>query len=115
MQSISDYSFGRVKIGDAVYNEDLALCDDEILAPWVRGAGHKLSIDDLEWLLARKPKVIVVGTGAFGRVAISDDVAPHLRERGIDLVTNATAKAIDAYGELSGKGEKIGCCLHLSC
>lgn len=115
MGCLRDYAFGRVKVGGCTYRRDLVVSEEEILSPWIRQEGHCLHVEDLKWAIALHPRVIVVGTGAFGGLAIPQETVDSLTAQGITLVAYKTGKAVEAYNELVEKGERVTCCLHLTC
>jgi hypothetical protein len=115
MTRLSNYAFGHVKVADRTVRHDLIVFEEEILSPWIRQEGHCLHVEDLKWAIARHPRLIVVGTGAFGGLAIPKETVDSLTAQGITLVAHKTGKAVEAYNELVGKGERVACCLHLTC
>ena len=115
MVCLSDYAFGRVKVGDCVYRRDLIVYGEEVLSPWMRREAHRLFPDDLQWVLSRAPRVIVVGTGAVGRLSIPQETVDSLAGQGITLVGYRTARAVEEYNTRLKRGERIACCLHLTC
>jgi len=115
MVCIGDYSFGCVKVAGRTYSRDLIVCGEQVLSPWERKEGHRLFLGDLSWALALQPRVIIVGTGAFGRLHISKEVVKCLREKGINLRGFKTKTAIKKYNELVDQGEDVVACLHLTC
>ena len=92
MKRLSDYSFGRIKVGEVHYTSDLIVFEDEAWPPWVREKGHLLTLDDVQWALERSPDVIIVGTGSL-----------------------KTAPAVEAYNKRTKEGERVAACLHLTC
>ena len=115
MGRLSGYSFGHVKVGDRTIVRDLILFEEELLCPWVRREGHRLVLQDLEWLLGRHPDLIIVGTGAFGSLRIPEDTVQALARKGISLLRFKTAEAVKEYGVRAERGERVACCLHLTC
>lgn len=115
MLTLSDYSFGQIKVGEVRYTSDLIVFEDEVHAPWVRQEGHSLATEDLQWVLARKPDVIVVGTGAYGVLTVPRKLIDELAAQGIKPAAYATAAAVEAYNERAQKGECVAACLHLTC
>lgn len=112
---MSDYSFGQIKVGESRYTSDLIVFEDEVQSPWVRGKGHLLTLDDVQWALERSPDVIIVGTGSFGRLAIAQEVIDALSKREIELVASKTTSAVEAYTKRAKAGERVAACLHLTC
>ncbi len=115
MKTLSDYRFGQIKVGESRYTSDLIVFEDEVHAPWVRRQGHSLTAEDLQWVLSRKPDVILVGTGAVGALSVPQKIIDELSEQGVKLVALQTEAAVDAYNERTQKGERVAACLHLTC
>ena len=63
---IDSYSFGVMKVGGTEYRGDLIVFPDKVKSSWWRKEGHSLTIEDLDDILAFKPEVLIVGTGASG-------------------------------------------------
>ena len=115
MKTLSDYSFGQIKVEESRYTSDLIVFEDEVQAPWVRRQGHSLKAEDLHWLLDRKPDSIIVGTGAYGALTVPQKLIDELSEQGVELVALQTGAAVEVYNEGVGKGERVAACLHLTC
>jgi hypothetical protein len=115
MPRLSDYAFGRVILDGEAHTRDLVVTSGEVLSPWVRQEGHRLVSEDLAWVLDRAPRVLVVGTGAVGRLVVPEDTIHYVAARGIVLVARRTARAIDEFNALEGRGEQVAACLHLTC
>lgn len=115
MKTLSDYSFGQIKVGEVHYASDLIVFGDEVHAPWMRRQGHSLATEDLQWLLDRKPDSIIVGTGAYGVLTVPQDLIDELSAQGIKLVCLRTAAAAEAYNKRAKAGERVAACLHLTC
>ena len=115
MAWVTDYSFGCVKVAGHTYSRDLIVCGEQVLSPWERKEGHRLFLEDLSWALALQPRVVIVGTGAFGRLYISREVVKCLNEMGINLRGFKTGAAIKEYNRLIDQGEDVIACLHLTC
>ncbi len=113
MAHITDYRFGRVRIGDVVYHRDVLVHENEVWCPWVRREGHALYPDDLDRLMPRAPTVLIIGTGAFGRLKVPMETEQWLASRGIELVALPTARAIAEYNRRAAPN--VACGLHLTC
>jgi hypothetical protein len=111
----SGYRFGEVTVGEERHTKDLLVFQGRVWAPWVRREGHRLALEDLAALLEEGPEGIVVGTGAFGRLVVPSAVVRSLSERGIEILVLDTAKAVEAYNERAGRGERVAAGLHLTC
>lgn len=115
MMMIGSYRFGRVVVGGVEYTSDLIVFSDHIKRGWWRIEGHRLRVEDLEDVISFEPDVLVVGTGAFGLMKVTENVEEALAERGIHLVARRTADACDVYNELVSEGKRAVAALHLTC
>lgn len=112
---IGSYRFGRVVVDGAEYTGDLIVFPDRVESGWWRVEGHRLRVEDLKDVLVFEPEVLVVGTGAFGLMKVTDEVEKALAERGIQLVARKTADACNVYNELVREGKRVVAALHLTC
>ena len=111
---IEDYSFGRIVIDGEQYTDDVIIYPDHVDDTWWREEGHRLQVVDLEDILQARPEVLVVGTGAYGRVTISPAVEQKLEDEGISLEAAQTEQACERYNDLSDDKKCIAA-LHLTC
>ena len=111
---IENYSFGRVTINGKDYTSDVIIYPDRVDSSWWRKEGHRLQIDDLKDIIGANPEVLIVGTGAYGVMAVSNETAEFLKKKGIRLITEKTRNACDTYNKISGSGRVIAA-LHLTC
>jgi len=112
---LSGYRFGEVTVGEERHTKDLLVFQGRVRAPWIRREGHRLTVEDLAALLEERPEVIVVGTGAWGRLVVASAVVRSLSERGSEILVLDTAKAVEAYNARIERGERVAACLHLTC
>jgi hypothetical protein len=101
-------------IDGQVFTSDVIIYPDRIDASWWRKEGHQLQVEDIEGILKAKPEVLVVGTGAIGRMRVMPETAKKLEEAGIKLIARQTGEAWKLYNELA-KSAKIVAALHLTC
>lgn len=125
---IEKYQFGEIVISGKKYNHDVEVrvCLEkdfsnrkfEVL-DWWRKEGHIIDLDDIKQCLALKPKIIVIGTGAYGMAKITDNLKDFLVKRKISLVTDITGEAIKTFNILVEKEENQGKTIvgffHLTC
>lgn len=114
MPKIEGYNFGEVVVDGKKYSSDVIIYPCRINASWWRRQGHSLFIEDIKEVLAEKPEVLIVGTGASGIMQVSNEVVAKTKELGIDLIIQPTAGACREYNNLFS-GKKTIACLHLTC
>ncbi|ODS33148.1 MAG: hypothetical protein SCARUB_01704 [Candidatus Scalindua rubra] len=112
---IKSYEFGRIEIDDKVYTSDVIIYDDHVNSSWWRKEGHYLQTEDIEEILNVKPDVIIMGTGKFGTMKVSNEVKKELESRGIELIYANTDEAFKRHNEIFNSGKKLVTALHLTC
>ena len=112
--TIDDYRFGKIIINGQLYNKDLIIFSDRILPNWWREHGHSLTMADLNEIIAVKPKVLIIGTGMYGRIKIQDNIFLKLESLKIEVIAVRTGKACQAYNQKQAENNVIAA-LHLTC
>lgn len=111
---VDSYDFGAIVIDGRTYRTDLLIWHGVIKADWWRAEGHLLQVPDVFEALAAQPQVLVVGTGAYGNMALDPELVAYLKDQGIDLIAEPTREACRTLNELAGK-RKLAAALHLTC
>jgi hypothetical protein len=111
---IDSYEYGAVIIDGQSYRTDLLIWPGRIKHDWWRLEAHLLQLPDVAEALAAAPQVLVVGTGAYGRMELDPELVSHLRERGIELVARPTGEACQLINELDGQ-RPLAAALHITC
>jgi hypothetical protein len=80
------------------------------------GTDHKPGIQpaDVEELLERGSKIVVLSTGVYGRLKVAPITLELLNDRGIKVEVHRTPKAVDRYNQLS-ESENVGALIHSTC
>jgi hypothetical protein len=111
---IEHYKFGEFIIDGKEYRSNVVLLGIE-----ARGGrylpGHQLKIDDFLPLVAYKPDVIIIGTGAYGSVKVPNEIRNYIEKRGIKLIIEKTGDACRTYNSLIKEGKKVAAFLHDTC
>jgi hypothetical protein len=111
---IEDYQFGRMVVDGQQHTRDLILLPDRVVANWWRKDGHRLDVEDLREVLDAAPQVLVVGTGAYGRMKVSEEIRQALEAAGIELRAARTGEAWRLYNDLREHHRTAGG-FHLTC
>ncbi len=112
--AIDSYRFGEVVIDGKAFKSDVIIFPGRVRSSWWRKEGHELALQDIEEVLAEDPEVLVVGTGASGRMRILAETERELKRRGIELRSEPTEVACTLYNELSRERKAVAA-LHLTC
>lgn len=111
---IDAYSFGRIVIEGKAYVSDVIIYPHRVAPSWWREQGHLLQKADLKDVIAAKPDILVVGTGAHGLMHVPEGTIRLLQSQGIKLYIDKTAKAVDLFNRQS-EGKSVIGVFHLTC
>ncbi|MFW5836556.1 MAG: Mth938-like domain-containing protein [Desulfovibrionaceae bacterium] len=112
---IEHYSFGNMVIDGSAYRDDVKIVDGRVSSSWRRRSGHLAEAGDAADLLQAQPEVLVLGTGASGRMRVDASLESQARDRRIELVVQPTSQAAQTYNELAAKGRRVAAGFHLTC
>jgi len=114
---ISHFEFGVVTIDGVAYEYDVVIDRGEIQKRKKKaskkfrdGFGHTplSSEEDIPWQCTR----LIIGTGAYGRLPVMDDVKREADKRRVKLIVLPTAEAIEVL-QKSPRGTNA--VLHVTC
>ena len=111
------FEFGVIEVDGVTYEHDLVVDRGEIRRRKKKASkkfretfGHTpLSVEEnIPW----KCTCLVIGTGAYGRLPVMDDVKRQARDRQVELVALPTAEAIKV---LEKHPKTTNAVLHVTC
>ncbi|MGC9308544.1 MAG: Mth938-like domain-containing protein [Thermoplasmatota archaeon] len=108
---IDSYSFGKVIVDGTIYTSDVIIYPDHVQANWRRRRGHLLQPEDLSDVIATAPDTLIIGTGAHGRMTISEEARQLLNQENISFEVLPTEEACQAFNKRSN----AVAALHLTC
>ena len=111
---IDSYRFGLVVINGKNYTSDVIIFPDRVKDNWWKKKGHQLCLDDIADVIAEKPEVLIVGTGASGLMKVLPEVEKAVDTTGIELITESTDKACHTYNQLC-QSQRVVAALHITC
>lgn len=112
---ITHYSFGKVVIDNKEYTADLIVLPDSIYPSWWRKEGHGLCIEDLGEIFKKNITTLIVGTGSYGRMKVSETLINELKAKGIETYAMETDKAVSLFNRFLDEGKKVAGAFHLTC
>ena len=111
---IEKYSFGTIVIDGKVYHRDVIIYPEGVYYPWWRNEGHRLSLEDLNPVKGTKLEMLIIGTGAFGRMKVPLDVREELNKNIPVIEVLKTGNAFNLYNQNRMK-KRVAAALHLTC
>lgn len=111
---IDSYSFGEITINGEKYTADVIIFPNRVKGSWWRKEGHSLHPEDLDEVIEENPEILVVGTGAYGKVKVPTDTQEFIESEGIELIVEKSEQACETYNELTDEKEVVAA-IHLTC
>jgi hypothetical protein len=113
---IESYVTGRsMRVAGKTYTTDLKIIGETVKDNWWRRQGHRLLSDDIVDILDSRPDVLVVGTGYAGNLDVPPSLRKNLAERGVRLITEHTAEAVELFNRHRAQEESVAGAFHLTC
>lgn len=112
---IESYSFGAMTVAGKTYRKDLIVLADRVLPEWWREEGHRLQASDLKSVFDSSPDVLIIGTGAFGRMEVPAALRKDLEGRFREVHYSPTGDAVRLFNRMAEGGRRVAGAFHLTC
>ncbi len=96
---INSTSFGSITIDNKTYNHDVWIFVDKTIQR--RSRNHEFTLEEFNIITKGNPKILIIGTGQNGVVAIAEEVIKAAEEKNIELIYDITPAAIKKFNELN--------------
>ncbi len=117
--SIDQTSFGSITIEGTLFEHDVLIrLNGQVkkrkkkLSKAIYGTSHMLSLPEAEHVYEDGAKRLLIGTGQYDNVRLSDEAADYFKRQQCQVELLPTPKAIEAWNET--KGAVIGL-FHVTC
>jgi hypothetical protein len=118
---IKDTSFGAITVGKKTYHHDIVIGLDgavrkrkKKLSKRLYGTSHTISLDEIRDVYETGAKRLIVGTGQYDQIRLSDETVTFLDAHGCQAILLSTGEAMNTWNETERKGEAIGL-FHITC
>lgn len=116
---ISHTSFGSITVEDQEYDFDILINLKGLvnkrkkkLSKAVYGTSHTLSKEEVKYVYEEKAIEMIIGTGQYGKVELSDEARVYLKEKNCDPVLMPTPEAIQYWNKHKRKAVGL---FHITC
>ncbi len=106
---IHAYSPGELRIGESIVRASCIVTAD-LVQPWTPQSPDRITLADLEPVIATAPEIILLGTGETQQFPDTSLLGAVL-SRGIGLEVMATGAACRTYNVLVGEDRKVAAAL----
>jgi hypothetical protein len=111
---IDNFKSGRIIVRGIEYTSDVIIYADRVDSSWWRKAVHNLCVEDIESIMQKNPKVVIVGTGVDGLMQVPQQTRDFVSSKGANLIVEPTNKACEIYNQVY-RNSKVVAALHLTC
>jgi hypothetical protein len=112
---IEKHSFGSMTISGKRYTSDLKIINGKVYPDWWREKGHSVDVDEVADILNAKPDYLIIGSGKFGLMKLSDSLRQHLEGIGIQVIVERSKTAVKTYNKMYADGKNAAGGFHLTC
>ena len=112
---IEGHSFGSMTISGKRYTSDLKIINGQVFPDWWRKTGHSVAIDEVTDILNAKPDYLIIGSGKFGLMKVSDRLRRCCEECGIQLIIKPSKAAVKIYNKMHADGKNVAGAFHITC
>ena len=113
MVRINSMKFGEITIDNKVYYSDMVVWWNGRIE--YRTKSHTFEVEEFSRIAAKKPEIVIVGTGIEGIVRISDDVDALAKEMKIEIFSDLSPKATEMFNAFQNEGKKVVAVIHATC
>jgi len=111
---IDHYSFGKIIVDGKTYASDVIIYPDRVDDSWWRKEGHYLQKADVADIVAARPDLLIVGTGAHGVMTVPESTITFLEAHNVSVLIEKTGRAVEFFNT-QPQGKKVVAALHLTC
>jgi hypothetical protein len=111
--------FGNITVEGEAFDHDILIrLSGKIkkrkkkLSKKIYGTSHVISLDEAEYIYEEGCEKLIIGTGQYGNVKLSDEAQHFFDERGVECILQPTGDAIGTYNH--EQGAKLGL-FHVTC
>ncbi len=116
---IQETTFGSITIGGKTYQHDVVIEPggavrqrDKELSKRIYGTSHQVSLDEMQDVYVQEARLLIVGTGQFDQLRLSQEAQAYLDGRECEAVLLATPAAMERWNKT--EGQAIGL-FHITC
>lgn len=116
---IDDAEFGSIRIDNKLYEHDVVIRLNgnvekrkKKLSKKIYGTSHTVSQQEAENIYEEGAEKIIIGSGMYGVLELSDKAKNFLKGKNIDYSISPTPKAVD---EFNNENKKVIGMFHVTC
>jgi hypothetical protein len=116
---IDQTEFGSITIEGETYPHDVMIRQDgqvkkrkKKLSKSIYGTSHILSADEAKYVYEEGMQQLIIGTGQYGNVRLSDEAADYFQHKHCKVELLPTPQAIRIWNEASGPVSSL---FHVTC
>ena len=112
---VTNYSFGHIEIDGKAFEHDVVVTPREVHSNWWRKEGHRLSPEDLGWVVEGRGEVVVIGKGFNSCMDVPSETIEFLEKHKMKVLATDTKRATEEFNRLEKEGKRVVGAFHLTC
>ena len=108
--TIIDTTFGSITVNDTTYDHDIIIRKNgnvekrkKKLSKAIYGTSHTVSLEEMKFVYEENSEGIIVGTGQYGVLKLSEEADSFLNRKGCELIILPTSNAIIEWNKKQGR------------
>jgi hypothetical protein len=108
--TIQGTEFGSITVDDETYDHDIVIRlsgkvkkRKKKLSKEQNGTSHTVSLAEAEHIYDDGAERLVIGTGQYGNVKLSDEAESYFKDKACSVELSATPEAVKAWNKAEGK------------
>lgn len=110
LYQIRSYQPGLIRVNEKSLTESLIITPSTLIEHWAPQSAQDLSSNNMEALIALKPGIVLIGTGAE-HIFLSPDIYGALINLGIGVEVMSTQAAARTFNALSSENRNVAAAL----
>ncbi len=112
---IDSTRFGSITIDGKTYDSDVVVTWEGRVKEARTEVRHEIGESDFLKLLFERSDIVVIGTGQYGDMKVSEDVRKFAKDKKVRLVVKPTPEAINRFNIFVGNGKRVVAYMHVTC
>ncbi len=113
MVRIDSTKFGEITVDGKTYYSDMIIWWDGKVE--YRPKSHHFGLEEWVVLAAKKPHIVIIGTGQSGVVEIDERVPELAKQQKVEFWAEPSPRAVQLFNAFIDQGKRVVAVIHVTC